>query len=85
MTSRISTRASLQSRAVAHRTPTQLSLQRRIEALIRLAAPALDLVLFAGERVSRVAGRNELDPEPPRRLGDRSARTPLGGPPDGAH
>jgi hypothetical protein len=83
MTSRISTRASLQSRAVAHRTPTQLGLRRRIEALIRLAAPVLDVVLFAGEQVSRVAGRNQLEPEPPRRLGDRSARTPLGGPPDG--
>jgi hypothetical protein len=58
-------------------------MRRRIEALIRLAAPALDLVLFAGEQVSRVAGRNEIDPEPPRRIGDRSTRTPLGGPPDG--
>jgi hypothetical protein len=84
MTSRISTRASLQSRAVAHRTPTQLALRRRIEGLIRVAAPVLDIVLFAGDRVSRVAGRNEIDPEPPRRLGDRTARTPLGGPPDGA-
>jgi hypothetical protein len=83
MTSRISTRASLQSRAVAHRTPTQLALQRRIEALIRLAAPALDVVLLAGEQVSRIAGRNQIDPDPPRRLGDRSARTPLGGPPEG--
>jgi hypothetical protein len=59
-------------------------MRRRIEALIRLAAPALDLVLFAGDRVSRIAGRNEIDPEPPRRLGDRSARTSLGGPPDGS-
>jgi len=59
-------------------------MRRRIEGLIRLAAPALDLVLFAGERVSRIAGRNEIDPEPPRRIGDRSVRTPLGGPPDGA-
>jgi hypothetical protein len=84
MTSRISTGASLQSRAVAHRTPTQLAMQRRIEALIRLAAPALDVVLFAGEQVSRVAGRNQIDPDPPRRLGDGSARTPLGGPPEGA-
>jgi hypothetical protein len=84
MTSRISTRASLQSRAVAQRTPTQLELRRRIEGLIRLAAPVLDVVLFAGDRVSRIAGRNEIDPEPPRRLGDRSVRTPLGGPPDGA-
>jgi hypothetical protein len=84
MTSRISTRASLQSRAVAYRTPTQLALRRRIEGLIRLAAPVLDVVLYAGDRLSRVAGRNEIDPEPPRRLGDRPSRTPLGGPPDGA-
>jgi hypothetical protein len=83
MTSRISTRASLQSRAVAHRTPRQLAVRRRIEGLIGLAAPVLDIVLFAGERVSRVAGRNQVDPDPPRRLGDREARTPLGGPPDG--
>jgi hypothetical protein len=84
MTSRISTRASLQSRAVAHRTPGQLALRRRIEALIRLAAPALDLVLFTGEQVSRVAGRDQIDPEPPRRIGDRDSRTSLAGPPDGA-
>jgi hypothetical protein len=48
MTSRISTRASLQSPAVPHRTAGQLATQRRIEALIGLAAPVLDLVLFAG-------------------------------------
>jgi hypothetical protein len=68
---------------VAHRTTRQLAWQRRIEALIGLAAPVLDLVLYAGDRVSRVAGRNEIDPEPPRRLGDRDIRTRLGGPPDG--
>jgi hypothetical protein len=84
MTSRISTRASLQSRAVAHRTPGQLALQRRIESLIRLAAPVLDVVLFAGEQVSRVAGRNDVDPDPPRRIDDREARTSLARPPDGA-
>jgi hypothetical protein len=59
-------------------------MRRRIERLIRLVAPVLDVVLFAGEQVSRVAGRNEIDPDPPRRLGDRSARTSLAGPPDGA-
>jgi hypothetical protein len=58
----------LQSRAVAHRSPAQLELQRRVEALIALAAPALDLLLFAGDRVSRIAGRNQIDPEPPRQL-----------------
>jgi hypothetical protein len=83
MTSRTSTRASLQSRAVAHRTPTQQAIRRRIEGLIALAAPVLDAVLFAGDRVSRVAGRNEIDPEPPRRIGDRGARSSIGGPPDG--
>jgi hypothetical protein len=66
---------------VAHRTPRQLALQRRIEGLIGLAAPVLDLVLFAGDRLSRVAGRNEIDPDPPRRIGELE-RTPLGGPPD---
>jgi len=69
---------------VAHRTPGQLALRRRIESVIRLAAPVLDVVLFAGEQVSRVAGRNQVDPEPPRRIGDRDTRTSLAGPPDGA-
>ena len=71
--------ARLESRAVAHRTPRQLANRRRVEAAIGLAAPALDLLLFAGDRLSRVAGRNDVDPEPPR-LGRRPARTPLGGP-----
>ena len=47
--------------------------------MIGLAAPLLDVLLFAGDRLSRVAGRNDVDPEPPR-LGRRPARTPLGGP-----
>jgi hypothetical protein len=64
MTSRISTAASLQSPAVAVRTPDQLARRRRIEAAIRVAGPFLDLVLFAGGQLSRVAGRNELPPEP---------------------
>jgi hypothetical protein len=79
----MSTAASLQSRAVAHRTPGQLALRRRIESVIRLAAPALDFVLFTGEQVSRVAGRNQVDREPARRIGERDARTSLAGPPDG--
>jgi hypothetical protein len=59
-------------------------MQRRIEGLIRLAAPVLDVVLFAGEQLSRVAGRNEVDPDPPRPIGDRDAPTSLAGPPDGS-
>ena len=69
----------LQSPAVAHRTPSQLARRRRVESVIGLAAPLLDVLLYAGERVSRVAGRDEIAPEPPR-LGHRAARTPLGGP-----
>jgi hypothetical protein len=64
---------------VAHRTPAQLANRRRIEGVISIVAPVLDLVLYAGDRVSRVAGRNDVDPEPPR-LGRRSGRTSLGGP-----
>jgi hypothetical protein len=47
--------------------------------VIGLAAPVLDVLLYAGERLSRVAGRNDIDPEPAR-LGRRPARSPLGGP-----
>ena len=67
---------------VAALTPPQRARVRRIEALIRVAAPALDLLLYAGDRVSRVAGRNQIDPEPPRRvMGASPARTHIGGPP----
>ena len=44
-------------------TPTQLVWRGRIEAVLRIAAPALDLVLAAGDRLSRVVERDE--PEPP--------------------
>jgi hypothetical protein len=56
----------------------------RIEALIRIAAPALDLLLAAGDRVSRVAGRGQPEPEPSRRSLRAEVRTPLGGGPDRA-
>jgi len=64
---------------LAHRSPRQLARRRQIEGLIGLAAPVLDLVLYAGDRVSRIAGRNQIAPDPPR-LAGRPARTPLGGP-----
>jgi hypothetical protein len=53
---------------VPHLTRAQLARRRRVEALISLAAPALDLLLYAGDRVSRVAGRHEIPPEPARRV-----------------
>jgi hypothetical protein len=48
-------------------TPTQLAWRGRIEAVLRIAAPALDLVLAAGDRLSRVVERDELDAPPPAR------------------
>jgi hypothetical protein len=47
-------------------SPTQLAWRGRIEALIRLARPGLDLVLAVGERVSRAVEREDLDWTPPR-------------------
>ena len=69
---------------MAARSPSQLARRRRIEALIGLAAPALDLLLAAGDRVSRVAGRGEIEPEPASRSLRAGVRTPLGGGPDRA-
>jgi hypothetical protein len=54
---------------VPYRSPQQLARVRRIESVIRRAAPVLNLVLYAGDRASRVVGRNEIGPEPARRVG----------------
>ena len=40
---------------MAHMTPGQLANRDRVEAVIGLAAPFLDLVLGVGERISRIA------------------------------
>jgi hypothetical protein len=56
------------------RNPAQLARRRQVEAGLRLVAPFLDLLLAAGDRVSRVAGRNQIAPDPPRRT------LPPGGP-----
>jgi hypothetical protein len=40
-------------------TPTQQRVRERIEALIRLAAPGLDLLLAAGDRLSRAVDRGD--------------------------
>jgi hypothetical protein len=52
---------------VAPPSPTQLQWRRRIEAALRVAAPALDLLLAAGDRVSRAVDRgdDDLDGLPP--------------------
>ncbi len=48
-------------------TPTQLRWRRRIEAALKVTAPALDLLLLAGDRLSRAVERDDLDWVPPRR------------------
>lgn len=40
-------------------TPRQQLRRARFETLIGVAAPVLDLVLSAGERVSRIVGRED--------------------------
>ena len=56
-------------------TPTQLAWRGRIEALIRLARPGLDLVLTAGDRLSRAVEPEDLDWTPPRSV-SKSAPPP---------
>ena len=51
---------------MAQMTPEQLRTRQRIEGLIRLAAPALDLVLAVGERVSRIVEPEDVEYYPPR-------------------
>jgi hypothetical protein len=51
---------------MAQLTPDQLRTRQRIEGLIRLAAPALDLMLAVGERVSRIVEPEDVEYYPPR-------------------
>ena len=48
-------------------SPTQRAWRARIEAVLRVAAPGLDLMLAAGDRLSRAVERDDLDWVPPRR------------------
>lgn len=65
-------------------TPTQLAWRARIETLIRLAQPALDLVLAAGERVSRAVEPEDLDWTPPRAVSTPAPPARVGPGPAGA-
>lgn len=47
-------------------TPGQLRTRRRVESVIRVMAPALDLVLAAGDRISRVVEPDDVEYYPPR-------------------
>jgi hypothetical protein len=60
---------------VAAPSTTQLAWRGRIEAVLRVAGPALDLVLLAGDRVSRVVDRADAD-EPALAVPPTAAATP---------
>jgi hypothetical protein len=47
-------------------TPDELRTRERVETVIRLAAPALDLVLAVGERISRLVEPEDQEYYPPR-------------------
>jgi hypothetical protein len=47
-------------------TAGQLRTRRRVETLIRLMAPALDVVLAVGDRVARIVERDDPEYYPPR-------------------
>jgi hypothetical protein len=51
---------------MAPMTPDQLRTRQRIEGLIRLMAPALDMVLAVGDRVSRIVEPEDVEYYPPR-------------------
>jgi hypothetical protein len=51
---------------MAPMTPSQLQTRRRIEGVIRLMSPMLDVVLAVGERVSKVVEPEDSDYYPPR-------------------
>jgi hypothetical protein len=52
---------------MAQPSPAQLVWRRRIETGLAIVAPALDLLLSAGDRLSRAVERDDLDWVPPRR------------------
>jgi hypothetical protein len=55
---------------MAQPTPTQLRRRGRIELLIRIAQPGLDLMLAAGDRLSRAVDRSDDPPLPAIRFPD---------------
>ena len=65
-------------------TPSQQRARRRVEGVIGLAAPFLDLVLAVGDRISRVAEPRDYEYYPVRagELGDAAERG-RGTPPSG--
>jgi hypothetical protein len=68
---------------VAPPTPSQLAWRGRVEAGLRIAAPFLDLLLAAGDRLSRAVDRDAPDtPAPARRLSALAQQRRVGPGPD---
>lgn len=57
-------------------TAGQLRTRRRVETLIRLMAPALDVVLAVGDRVARIVERDDPEYYPPRVADSRDGEPP---------
>jgi hypothetical protein len=70
---------------VAPPTSTQLVWRARIEAGLRVAAPFLDLLLAAGDRISRAVDRDALDAPAPARAEIEPAYAPTRRVGPGAH
>lgn len=51
---------------VAPMTPEQMRTRERAETVIRLIAPALNVLLAAGDRLSRIVAAEDHDYYPPR-------------------
>jgi hypothetical protein len=51
---------------VAPLTPDQVRTRERVETVIRIAAPALNLVLAVGERLSKLVEPEDHEYYPPR-------------------
>ncbi len=71
-------------RAMSRPTPAQRRTTARVERLITLAAPGLDLLLAVGDRISRVADRKGIEWAPPRRALTSGPVQPPAAPADGA-
>jgi hypothetical protein len=56
---------------VAPLTPSQVRTRERVETLIGLMAPALTVVLAAGDRLSRIVQPEDHEYYPARPLGER--------------
>ncbi len=53
-------------------TPEQRRRREQVETVIRVMAPALNLVLAAGERLSKIVEREDTEYYPPRPTGESS-------------